>query len=751
MNTPEFHSPVHHRTGKTFADSPVPAILVLVLIWVSSAVLLTLSVLSQRDFTILKKGDAAPFSIWALIDFSYIDKAATRELKDAARKQAPEYLQISDRKNLELDKDLDVFLTAVRNRREMEQQKRKYSPSSSLPAMLAGNFVNFGELNNFLSDRKNLDAFRRKFRSVISHGIASPGQISKKDIRVITTNGRLLSNFIPPEPSVAASGIVNEFKIADNFKNELHQVLVRLIGSGNLEYDVSRTRSGQEAAAAQIPDSYKTCHRSELLVAEGELITDELIDKIKAEKNALPQNFGMAIFYYRLAVSFILLLVAFIFLYTTYPGFFHSLRSVTLAGVAVILSMVINYIVIYCFFHLVKIERITDYQLLLVIVPIPLCAALCTAFLGNRSAIFALFIVSGVTAMMAFPDRSFEQAMRWFFTGLLVALSVRNVRNYRSFFFRVFIFGAFSIALINSDILFRTGFRGIAEGASLIFINSFSCAVASLLLVFAFELIFNADTNMSLMVLCDYSHPLLDQLKRRAPGTMFHSMNVATLAEDAARAIRVNPLKAKAGALFHDIGKLSNPGYFVENNVHSPAEHEQLQPRQSAAIIREHVSDGLALGRKHRLSHFIKDAISTHHGDDLVSFFYRKALEAHERTPGSPPVFEADFRYQGEPPADRELSIISLADACEAACRSLKDTSEANIREMVENIFTHRLRQNQLRNSKLTLQELNIIRECFIKDLVNFNHGRIAYNKENKNDSVEQSVVLPEPEGSEKK
>ena len=228
-------------------------------------------------------------------------------------------------------------------------------------------------------------------------------------------------------------------------------------------------------------------------------------------------------------------------------------------------------------------------------------------------------------------------------------------------------------------------------------------------------------------------------------------MNVATLAEDDARAIRVNPLKAKAGALFHDIGKLGNPGYFVENNVNSPAEHEQLQPRQSAAIIRDHVSDGLALGRKYRLSHFIKDAISTHHGDDQVSFFYRKALEAHERTPGSPPVFEADFRYQGEPPVDRELSIISLADACEAACRSLKDTSETNIREMVENIFNHRLRQNQLRNSKLTLQELNIIRECFIKDLVNFNHGRIAYNKANKNDSVEQSVVLPKPESSEKK
>ena len=751
MSTPEFHTSGHGRPGNRFADSPVPAILVLVLIWVVAAVLLTLSILSQRDFTIFKKGDAAPFSTWALTDFSYIDKAKTSADKAAARKSAPEYLRISEERSAVLNGRLDTFLTAVGNRSENERQNVQYHPSASLPAQLAGKFVNFSELKSFLADRKNMLSLRKKFQSSVSHGIAKPGQLDRRNIRIITSSGRQLDNFIPPVPAAAAAEIIRDFRASAKLKGELQNILAELLDSGNLDYDQERTRAAREYAAAQVKESYKVCRRSELLVAEGDLITEELIDKIQAEKNALPQNFGMAIFYYRLGVSFLLLLVAFIFLYTTYPGFFLSLRSITLAGVTIILSMIINYIVIYCFFYLVKIERITDYQLLLVLVPIPLCAALCTAFLGNRSAIFALFLVSGVTAMMAFPDRSFEQALRWFFTGMLVALSVRNVRNYRSFFFRVFIFGALSIVLVNSDILFRTGIAGITEAAAVIFINSFGCAVASLLLVFAFELIFNADTNMSLMVLCDYSHPLLDELKRRAPGTMFHSMNVATLAEDAARAIRANPLKAKAGALFHDIGKLSNPGYFVENNIHSPEEHDQLQPRQSAAIIRDHVSEGVVLGRKHRLSHFIKDAISTHHGDDLVSFFYRKALEAHERTPGSAPVFEADFRYTGEPPEERELSIISLADACEAACRSLKDTSEANIREMVENIFTHRLRQNQLRNSKLTLDELNIIRECFIKDLVNFNHGRIAYNKENKNDSVKQPVVLPEPEGSEKK
>ena len=751
MNVPENHTVGRSHAEKIVSSSPVPTILMLVLVWVSAAVLLTLSVLSQRDFTIFKKGDAAPFSTWALTDFSYIDKAKTSADKAAARKNAPEYLRISEERSTALDSRLDTFLTAVSNRSENEQQKVQYHPSGSLPAQLAGKFANFSELRAFLADRRNLDSLRKKFHSTVSHGIALPGQLDRKNIRIITSSGRQLDNFTPPFPEDAAAEIVRDFRIFPELKGELQSVISRLLEIGNLDYDLERTRAAQDNAAALVKESYKECHRSELLVAEGDLITEELIDKIQAEKDALPQNFGLAVFYYRLAVSFLLLLVAFIFLYTTYPSFFTSPRFIALAGVTVVLSMVINYVVIYFFFQLVKIELISDYQLLLALVPIPLCAALCTAFLGNRSAIFALFLVSGVTAMMAFPDRSFEQALRWFFTGMLVALSVRNVRNYRSFFFRVFIFGALSIALVNSDILFRSGMAGSLEAAAVIFINSFGCAVASLLLIFIFELIFNADTNMSLMVLCDYSHPLLDELKRRAPGTMFHSMNVATLAEDAARAIRANPLKAKAGALFHDIGKLSNPEYFVENNIHSPAEHEQLPPRQSAAIIREHVSEGLALGRKYRLSHFIRDAITTHHGDDLVSFFYRKACEAHEQNPGSAPVFESDFRYCGEAPTDRELTIISLADACEAACRSLDDPSEANIRKMVENIFIHRFRQNQLRSSKLTLNELNIIRECFINDLVNFNHGRIAYNKENKNDSTEQPVVLPEPQSSEEK
>jgi putative nucleotidyltransferase with HDIG domain len=308
-------------------------------------------------------------------------------------------------------------------------------------------------------------------------------------------------------------------------------------------------------------------------------------------------------------------------------------------------------------------------------------------------------------------------------------------------------------AVINSDVLISLGDIRLLKIAGIAICgNAFICSVCSLLLVFAFELIFNTDTNMSLMMLCDYSHPLLEKLKREAPGTMFHSMTVATLAEDAAAAIHADPLRAKAGALFHDIGKLSMPQYFVENNVDSPKDHEAMPPQRSCGIIRGHVKEGLALARSYRLCSFLRDAITTHHGDDLISFFYRRALaEQSENSAGMPPVLEAQFRYDGPPPTGKELTIISLADACEAASRSLNKPSPAKLESLVNDIFTGRLRGGQLRNSDLSLHELNVVRECFIADLISFNHGRIAYQKENKNDSASLPLEESGTSGSEKK
>ena len=258
---------------------------------------------------------------------------------------------------------------------------------------------------------------------------------------------------------------------------------------------------------------------------------------------------------------------------------------------------------------------------------------------------------------------------------------------------------------------------------------AFACAVAAQVLIFAMELVFNIDTDMALMVLADYNHPLLERLKREAPGTMFHSMTVATLAEDAANAIGANPLRAKVAGLYHDIGKLAFPQYFTENNRDSSAEHLKLNPQMSSIIIRDHVKEGLLLAHKYRLFRWIRGAISTHHGDDLVHYFYTQA-----KSVSSDAIVESQFRYNGQPPRSKELTILSLADACEAATRSLEKPTPQKIQALVEKIFIHRCTGGQLRSSELTLAEFEQVKKSFVTTLVSIHHGRIAYTPENMNE-----------------
>jgi putative nucleotidyltransferase with HDIG domain len=210
-------------------------------------------------------------------------------------------------------------------------------------------------------------------------------------------------------------------------------------------------------------------------------------------------------------------------------------------------------------------------------------------------------------------------------------------------------------------------------------------------------------------------------------------MTVSTLAEDAAISIGANPLRAKVGGLFHDIGKLSMPQYFVENNRDSTSEHLKLNPQLSSIIIRDHVKEGLILARQYHLYRWISGAISTHHGDDLVRYFYNAAQKQRQESSDASPVIESQFRYTGRPPRAKELVIVSLADACEAATRSLAKPTAAKIEAMVEDIFLMRYQGGQLRNADLSLAELDKVKLSFIKTLLSIYHGRIAYSPEELN------------------
>ena len=231
------------------------------------------------------------------------------------------------------------------------------------------------------------------------------------------------------------------------------------------------------------------------------------------------------------------------------------------------------------------------------------------------------------------------------------------------------------------------------------------------------------------MELSDVSHPLLQELIQKAPGTYSHSNGVATIAETAADAIGANGLLCRVGAYYHDIGKMTKPHYFVENmTAGQTSRHENLNPAMSALVIIGHVKDGVELGHQHNLPEPLIDFIEQHHGTTLVEYFFHAATKQAESQPDHRfDAQESAFRYPGPKPQTREAAVLMVADAVEGASRTLAEATPKRLETLVHEIAMKRLLDGQFDESTLTLSELAIIEDSLTKSLIGIHHGRIKY------------------------
>jgi len=243
------------------------------------------------------------------------------------------------------------------------------------------------------------------------------------------------------------------------------------------------------------------------------------------------------------------------------------------------------------------------------------------------------------------------------------------------------------------------------------------------------ERFFGIVTDISLLELGDITHPLLQELVRRAPGTYNHSITVATIAEAGAEQIGANSLLARVGSYFHDIGKMLKPQYFVENQSDAVNRHDNLNPAMSTLIIIGHVKDGADLARQHGLPQPLIDFIEQHHGTTLVEYFYHEAASRMRTEGGEEPgeVAEAAFRYPGPKPQSKEAGVVMLADAVESASRALSEPTPSRIESLVRDIALKRLLDGQFDESGLNLRELRAIEDSLTKSLIAFYHGRVKY------------------------
>ena len=266
----------------------------------------------------------------------------------------------------------------------------------------------------------------------------------------------------------------------------------------------------------------------------------------------------------------------------------------------------------------------------------------------------------------------------------------------------------------------------------IILINGLLSGVITLGILPLFEYILQMVTNISLLELADLNHPVLQRMILQAPGTYHHSLIVGNLSDTACAAVGANGLLARIGAYYHDIGKLQKPEYFIENQDIKKNRHDDLSPTMSKLIIMNHVKEGLELAKKYSLSPALWGFIRRHHGNSLVYYFYRRALEGKEE---DQEITEEGFRYPGPKPDTKETAIVLLADSVEAATRSLRDPTPDKIEEMVRKVINNKFIDGQLDECELTLKDIEKISGVFIKILSGIYHSRVNYTRETKDEN----------------
>jgi len=425
-----------------------------------------------------------------------------------------------------------------------------------------------------------------------------------------------------------------------------------------------------------------------------------------------------------------------------------------------------------------------ELSVLLVCLPLSLAPGLVSNLIGTSTAFLTtVFIAMTAPLFLKLGYYDFQIIHFALFGGIISAMVFRNVRKRFDFVIAGFAIGLvillscclFICELDELNRLFQEhkALDILLNVLAFSYINGFGVAILCFILLPVFEWMFGLVTPTTLMELSDGSHYLLQRLQREAPGTYQHSLNVSTIAQEAAEAVGADAQLTKVMALFHDIGKLDNPQCFAENlPIGSPNPHDNLQPEESVSIIRRHTTEGEALGLKYHVKRPIRPVMLQHHGNSLIGNFLQKAQQI-AREQNLPEPKEEDFRYQCEPPSQKEIVIISLADACEAAVKSLfmkkpdldKIAKEAvkavqqgqqdgiadqaaleqtcaeamanslpkltkeDIKSLISGIFDSKLKDGQLDNSNLTIQELKIIRESFYKTFTDMYHFRPQYVK----------------------
>lgn len=484
----------------------------------------------------------------------------------------------------------------------------------------------------------------------------------------------------------------------------------------SLIYQSIPTELRRTEAEAQVIPVRGMVAEGEEIVRNGELITPEIkqkLDSLERERGSeLPERQERLQFLGQILLALIMIGIFTLFLRNARPSIYSSNKSMILlsllyAGTVVTFGAVI---------------RLAPPEFMYA-VPVVIVSVLLTVIFDSRLALLGTLALAVVGGFLLHSDFTYTWAT--LIGGAFAVFSARSLRNRGQLFLTAaFAFGGYALAFATVWLYEGIAWSSIWEHLLFAGVGSF-LLVTAYPFVWVLERIFDITTDLRLLELSDTNHPLLRELMQRAPGTLNHSIQVSSLAGSVADAVGANTLLTRVGALYHDVGKLSSPEYFIENQAGGVNPHDNLLPGKSAQIIISHVTKGIELGERYGLPSKVLHLIASHHGTTRTEYFFQRAVEQSKASRTA--LEESVFRYPGPRPRSKEAGILMLTDTVEAASRTMQDVTAEKLQELVDRLITHKVTSGQLDETGLTFRDIPRIKKVLQDQLTAIHHVRVSY------------------------
>ena len=487
----------------------------------------------------------------------------------------------------------------------------------------------------------------------------------------------------------------------------------------NLIYDETMSEQVKTNMLSMVSISKGIVESGTRIVLVGDIIDDHTFLVLESLKKDYENILGSSQNHYLIVIGQCMLIISCIVLLFLYLRNFRKQILHDNKKLLFILLFVLLYVALTTL--VLKFPEINIY-----IIPFALITIVVRTLMDSRTALFVFIITVLLTGFLA--PNGFEFVFLQLSAGIMAIYSLpRLERRGQLVLTGIITFVTYSVVYFAFAITQETNIADIK------WINFMFFAINGLLLTFSYSLIYIFEklfgflSDVTLIELSNQNHPLLRQLIQHSPGTFQHCLQVANLAEAAVNKIGGNALLVRTGALYHDIGKMKNPAYFIENQLSNTNPHDKLEFDKSAQIITDHVKYGVKIAKKHKLPQLIIDFIETHHGAGRVQYFYTSFKNKYP----DKEIDEEKFTYPGPDPFTKETAVLMMADSVEASSRSLKDKTPETIRNLIDKIIDKQIAENRFHNADITFKNINQVKEIFTNALINVYHARIEYPKEN--------------------